>query len=276
MSQKYTEFSATCSAQHDLSNNVQRTQIEQGMKEEAMSICEQLEFSSQTELPFGLVLFQKDWHQGVIGILASRVKDQYHRPVIVFSNGYIKGSCRSIHGFHIRNALELIDTQHPDLIIKFGGHAMAAGLTIKESDYTLFSNIFDCVVRESVEEETLNGVVLSDGELLPEAFTLETAEIIRTGGPWGQAFPEPIFDGEFIVLNQRLVGEKHLKLMLEPLHRDFPTNNKMVDAIAFNIDLRRWPDASIKKIKLAYRLDINEFRGNQSLQLMVEYLEALS
>jgi single-stranded-DNA-specific exonuclease len=244
---------------------------------EAMAICERLEFGAQTELPFGLVLFQRDWHQGVIGILASRIKEKYHRPVIAFADGgdgFIKGSCRSISGFHMRDALDLIDTRNPGLILKFGGHAMAAGLTIKDVDYKTFSQAFDDLVRESVEEEALNGVVLSDGELTPEEFTLGTAEIIRAGGPWGQAFPEPIFDGEFKVLNQRLVGEKHLKLMLEPIHKDFPTN-KMVDAIAFNIDIRRWPDASVRKVKLAYRLDINEFRGNQTLQLMVEYIEPM-
>ncbi|MUK63489.1 single-stranded-DNA-specific exonuclease RecJ [Aliivibrio fischeri] len=257
--------------------NQTRKEIEQGMKEEAMAICERLEFGAQSELPFGLVLFQRDWHQGVIGILASRIKEKYHRPVIAFADGgdgFIKGSCRSIAGFHMRDALDLIDTRNPGLILKFGGHAMAAGLTIKEVDYKKFSQAFDDVVRESVEEEALKGIILSDGALTPEEFTLGTAEIIRAGGPWGQAFPEPIFDGEFKVLNQRLVGEKHLKLMLEPIHRDFPTN-KMVDAIAFNIDVRRWPDASVQKVKLAYRLDINEFRGNQTLQLMVENIEPL-
>ncbi|MBB1313934.1 single-stranded-DNA-specific exonuclease RecJ [Aliivibrio sp. SR45-2] len=257
--------------------NQTRKEIEQGMKEEAIAICERLEFGAQSELPFGLVLFQRDWHQGVIGILASRLKEKYHRPVIAFADGgdgLIKGSCRSISGFHMRDALDLIDTRNPGLILKFGGHAMAAGLSIKEVDYKRFSQAFDDVVRESVEEEALTGVVLSDGELMPEEFTLGTAEILRAGGPWGQAFPEPIFDGEFKVLNQRLVGEKHLKLMLEPIHKDFPTN-KMIDAIAFNIDVRRWPDASVQKVKLAYRLDINEFRGNQTLQLMVDYIEPI-
>ncbi|MGF1804961.1 single-stranded-DNA-specific exonuclease RecJ, partial [Aliivibrio sifiae] len=185
--------------------NQTRKEIEQGMKDEAMAICERLEFGAQSELPFGLVLFQRDWHQGVIGILASRIKEKYHRPVIAFADGgdgFIKGSCRSIPGFHMRDALDLIDTRNPGLILKFGGHAMAAGLTIKEVDYKKFSQAFDDVVRESVEEEALNGVVLSDGELTPEEFTLGTAEIIRAGGPWGQAFPEPIFDGEFKVLNQ--------------------------------------------------------------------------
>ncbi len=257
--------------------NQTRKEIEQEMKDEAMAICERIEFSEQSELPFGLALYQSDWHQGVIGILASRIKEKYHRPVIAFADGgdgLIKGSCRSISELHMRDALDLIDTRNPGLILKFGGHAMAAGLTIKQADYKKFSQAFDEVVRESVAKEALTGVILSDGELTPEEFTLGTAEIIRAGGPWGQAFAEPIFDGEFKVITQRLVGQNHLKLMLEPLHRGF-ASNKMVDAIAFNIDARRWPDASVQKVKLAYRLDINEFRDNQTLQLMVEYIEPI-
>lgn len=256
--------------------NQTRKEIEQGMKEEAMAICERLKLGTDSELPYGLALFQRDWHQGVIGILASRIKDKFHRPVIAFADGgegLIKGSCRSIVGLHMRDALDLIDTRNPGLILKFGGHAMAAGLTIKEADYERFSKAFDDVVRNSLEEEALKGVLLSDGELLPNELNMDTAELIRSGGPWGQAFPEPLFDGEFKVLHQKLVGEKHLKLMVEAVSRGFGSG-VMIDAIAFNVDLRRWPDASVKTVHLAYRLDINEFRGNRSLQLMVEDIEA--
>lgn len=256
--------------------NQTRREIEQGMKEEALAFCERLQFGDKSDLPYGVVLFQRDWHQGVIGILASRIKDAYHRPVIAFADGgdgLLKGSCRSIPGLHMRDALDLIDTQNPGIILKFGGHAMAAGLTIKEDNYQRFTALFDQVVRQSIDESALKGVVLSDGELAPEEFSLTIAETLRAGGPWGQSFPEPIFDGEFKVLHQKLVGEKHLKLMLEPLHKGFATN-KMVDAIAFNIDVRRWPDPAVKTIHLAYRLEINEFRGNQTLQLMVEHIEA--
>ncbi|MDN3609060.1 single-stranded-DNA-specific exonuclease RecJ [Vibrio ostreicida] len=255
--------------------NQTRKEIEQGMKQEALAFCERLQFGEQ-DMPSGLVLFQRDWHQGVIGILASRIKDKFHRPVIAFADGgegSIKGSCRSIAGLHMRDALDRIDTQHPGLIAKFGGHAMAAGLTILEKDFERFSELFDQVVKQELDDAALKGVILSDGELLPEEFSMHTAEILRAGGPWGQAFPEPIFDGEFKVLHQKLVGENHLKLMLEPLHQTHPTNI-MLDGIAFNVDLRRWPDASIKTVRLAYKLDINEFRGNQSLQLMIEHIEA--
>jgi single-stranded-DNA-specific exonuclease len=256
--------------------NQTRKEIEEGMKQEALAFCERLEFGENTELPYGLALFQRDWHQGVIGILASRIKEKYHRPVIAFADGgdgFIKGSCRSVPGLHMRDALDLIDTQNPGLILKFGGHAMAAGLTIKEADFTRFSHLFDQVVKQELDEAALKGIVLSDGELLPDQFSMHTAEMLRSAGPWGQGFPEPIFDGEFKLLHQKLVGEKHLKLMLEPLFKGHPTNI-MVDGIAFNVDLRRWPDASVKTVRLAYKLDINEFRGNQSLQLMVDHLEA--
>ncbi|MGR5530059.1 single-stranded-DNA-specific exonuclease RecJ [Vibrio alfacsensis] len=256
--------------------NQTRKEIEEGMKQEAMAFCERLQFGENSKLPCGLALFQRDWHQGVIGILASRIKDKFHRPVIAFADGgegTIKGSCRSILGLHMRDALDFIDTQNPGLIIKFGGHAMAAGLTIKEQDFERFSRLFDDVVKKELDEAALKGIILSDGELKPEEFSMHVAEQLRAGGPFGQAFPEPIFDGEFKVLHQKLVGEKHLKLMLEPLYRGHPTNI-MIDGITFNVDLRRWPDASVKTVRLAYKLDINEFRGNQSLQLMIDHIEA--
>ncbi|MCS0195181.1 single-stranded-DNA-specific exonuclease RecJ [Vibrio alginolyticus] len=256
--------------------NQTRKEIEEGMKQEAMAFCERLQFGEGNELPYGLALFQRDWHQGVIGILASRIKEKFHRPVIAFADGgegTIKGSCRSIPGLHMRDALDFIDTQNPGLIIKFGGHAMAAGLTIKEQDFERFSRLFDEVVKKELDEAALKGVIMSDGELKPEEFSMHVAEQLRSGGPFGQAFPEPIFDGEFKVLHQKLVGEKHLKLMLEPLYKGHPTN-MMIDGIAFNVDLRRWPDASVKTVRLAYKLDVNEFRGNQSLQLMIDHIEA--
>ncbi len=256
--------------------NQTRKEIEEGMKQEAMAFCERLQFGENSELPYGLSLFQRDWHQGVIGILASRIKEKFHRPVIAFANGgegTIKGSCRSIPGLHMRDALDFIDTQNPGLIIKFGGHAMAAGLTIKEQDFERFSRLFDEVVKKELDEAALKGLILTDGELKPEEFSMHIAEQLRAGGPFGQAFPEPIFDGEFKVLHQKLVGEKHLKLMLEPLYKGHPTN-VMIDGIAFNVDLRRWPDASVKTVRLAYKLDVNEFRGNQSLQLMIDHIEA--
>ncbi|OOE78993.1 single-stranded-DNA-specific exonuclease RecJ [Salinivibrio sp. PR6] len=253
--------------------NQTRKDIEQGMKQEAVAWCERLiAEQSERELPVGLALFQRDWHQGVIGILASRLKDQFHRPVIAFADGgdgLIKGSARSIPGLHMRDTLERIDTLNPGLIKKFGGHAMAAGLTIDEAQFDTFAKQFDSQVREQISEDDLKGVLLSDGPLQSHELGLETAEIIQAGGPWGQGFPEPQFDGIFKVLQQKLVGGKHLKLMVEP-----EGGGTMIDAIAFNVDLRRWPDPSTKTLRLVYRLDINEFRGNRSAQLIISHLEA--
>ncbi|OOE75275.1 single-stranded-DNA-specific exonuclease RecJ [Salinivibrio sp. ML290] len=253
--------------------NQTRKDIEQGMKQEAVAWCERLiAEQSERELPVGLALFQRDWHQGVIGILASRLKDQFHRPVIAFADGgdgLIKGSARSIPGLHMRDTLDRIDTLNPGLIKKFGGHAMAAGLTIDEAQFDTFAKQFDSQVREQISEDDLKGVLLSDGPLQSHELGLETAEIIQAGGPWGQGFPEPQFDGIFKVLQQKLVGGKHLKLMVEP-----EGGGTMIDAIAFNVDLRRWPDPSTKTIRLVYRLDINEFRGNRSAQLIISHLEA--
>lgn len=215
------------------------------------------------------MLYQPDWHQGVIGILASRIKDQFHRPVIAFAqeaeeSEYLKGSARSISGLHMRDVLERIDSLYPSLIIKFGGHAMAAGLTIHQDNFLKFQKIFDEVINLMIEPEQLEGIIYTDGELAPNELTLETAELLQYAGPWGQNFPEPLFEGDFKLLQQRVLNGKHLKLMVEQ------SNGVLFDAIWFNADLRCFPDFSIKNIKLIYKLDINEFRGNRNLQLKLE------
>jgi len=256
--------------------NQARKEIEQGMKLEALTICQNLFANAtalETEIPYAIVLYQSDWHQGVLGILASRIKDQFHRPVIAFAQdqaGILKGSARSIPGLHIRDVLERVYSQHPDLILKFGGHAMAAGLSIQESRFDDFRQIFNQTVSELLAEDQLQGTIWTDGELNANLLNLATAETLRQGGPWGQAFPEPLFDGEFKILQQRLVGEKHLKMMVEP-----KLGGPLLDAIAFNVDTRYYPDLSIKTARFAYKLDINEFRGNRSVQLLVDYMEPL-
>ncbi|MBT1443551.1 single-stranded-DNA-specific exonuclease RecJ [Shewanella sp. JM162201] len=250
--------------------NLERRELETGMQAEALKSLERLSLREE-DLPWGIALYQDDWHQGVIGILASRIKDRYHRPVIAFaeaSETEIKGSARSIKGLHMRDLLELISSRHPGLILKFGGHAMAAGLSLGKADFGRFASIFDQTVRELLSPELLTGEILSDGELALEFMTLDTAMLLRASGPWGQGFEEPLFDGHFRLLQQRLVGEKHLKMMVET-----ECGRLMLDAIAFNVDLSVWPDASIRHVQLAYRLDVNEFRGNQSLQLLVEHIE---
>ncbi|MBN6078365.1 single-stranded-DNA-specific exonuclease RecJ [Aggregatibacter actinomycetemcomitans] len=252
--------------------NQARKEIEQGMKLEALKICQNLT-ALENQLPHSIVLYQADWHQGVLGIVASRIKDQFHRPVIAFAqdhDGILKGSARSIPGLHIRDALERVYSQHPDLILKFGGHAMAAGLSINENYFANFQRIFNETVSELLAQEQLQGSIWTDGELSVNELNLNTAERLKSAGPWGQAFPEPSFDGEFKILQQRLVGEKHLKMMVEP-----KLGGPLMDAIAFNVDTRYYPDLSIKTAKLVYKLDINEFRGNRDIQLLIDYIEPL-
>ncbi|SUT94337.1 single-stranded-DNA-specific exonuclease RecJ [[Actinobacillus] rossii] len=255
--------------------NQTRKEIEQGMKQEALEICRKLTAleGKDNQLPLGVALYQSDWHQGVLGILASRIKDQFHRPVVAFaqdSEGILKGSARSVEGLHIRDALEQVHQRYPDMILKFGGHAMAAGLSIRAELFEQFQHAFNRVVSEWLGDDELKGTLWTDGELEPTLMNVQTAEKLRAAGPWGQAFPEPVFDGEFKVLQQRLVGERHLKMLLEPKQ-----GGQLLDAIAFNVDTRYYPDKSIQTAKLVYKLDINEFRGNRDIQLLVDYIEPL-
>ncbi|REL30566.1 single-stranded-DNA-specific exonuclease RecJ [Thalassotalea euphylliae] len=262
--------------------NKARREIEQGMQVEAERVLASLKFS-EDNLPFAIALFQKDWHQGVIGIVAGRLKEKFHRPSIVFAAAdadspnkdgvfdneqEIKGSARSIPGLHIRDLLEHIDSQHPNIIIKFGGHAMAAGLSIQAKNFDQFNQLFSQYAEAWLDKEQLTGTLLSDGELPASLMTIEFADLLQEAGPWGQQFPEPMFDDEFELLQQRIVGEKHLKLVVQK-------DNVAFDAIAFNIDVKAWPNSQAKKAHIAYKLSVNEFRGKQNVQLMVEHLKAL-
>jgi len=250
--------------------NRERRGIEQEMQQQALELLGQLSLNDQT-LPFGLCLYDPGWHQGVIGILASRIKERVHRPVIAFApgdNGEIKGSARSISGFHIRDGLDAVAARHPGLLKKFGGHAMAAGLTLSEHQLDAFRDAFDMEVRRQLDEGDLTRRILTDGELSPGDFSMELAETLRDAGPWGHHFPEPLFEGRFHLLQQRIVGQRHLKLVLMP-----EGGTQAVDAIAFNVDTLRWPDESVQTLRLVYRLDINEFRGQRTLQLMVDQLQ---
>jgi len=251
--------------------NQDRRSIEEGMQRQAMQIIAQMELKPEKEAPVAMTLYQGDWHQGVIGILASRVKDKLHRPTIVFADGdegEIKGSARSIPGIHIRDILDAVATRHPGLVTRFGGHAMAAGLTLPSSHYEKFAEAFVAEVTRHARDVDLQAVLETDGELTPQEFQLDLASELRFAGPWGQHFPEPVFAGQFKVLTQRLVGEKHLKMVLCA-----EGSETALDAIAFNIDPQVWPNNAIELVKVAYRLDVNEFRGQESLQLMVEQLE---
>jgi single-stranded-DNA-specific exonuclease len=260
----------TAQALDDL--NQERKSIETGMQRQALAIVEQLGIDDNA-MPAALCLFQPDWHQGVVGLLASRIKEKYHRPVVAFArgdNGELKGSSRSIPGLHIRDALDAVATQNPGLITKFGGHAMAAGLSLHEDKLAEFEQAFQQQVAQSLSDDDLQARLITDGSLDAPQISMQTAELLRDAGPWGQLFPEPCFEGDFKIVQQRIVGEKHLKLVLAPQNQP----ELAIDAIWFNIDTARWPNPDAEIVRCVFRLDINEFRGVENLQLMVQHLDA--
>lgn len=250
--------------------NIERRRIEAEMQTQALAHLDDPSwFEELAASSVSLCLYHEDWHQGVIGILASRIKDRVHRPVIAFApagDGEIKGSARSVSGLHIRDAIDAVAARHPGLVPKFGGHAMAAGLSLKSGDFAVFRDAFEDEVRRHIDPGDLQGVIYTDGELAAGELSLELAELLRAGGPWGQGFPEPVFDGRFEVRDCRIIGDKHLKLVLSP-----PGGDGLIDAIAFNSgqDLER---AASGEIHVAYRLDVNEYRGRRSAQLIIEHI----
>ena len=249
--------------------NRERREIEADMKTAAIDSIEQLHLA-ESGLPIGLCLYDQGWHQGVIGILASRVKEQFHRPVIAFApagEGEIKGSARSIPGLHIRDTLDSIAARQPQLLQKFGGHAMAAGLSLEAKNLPAFKEAFLYELENSLDQDALTGVIESDGQLTDDDFSLDLSEQLRQAGPWGQGFAEPLFDGRFTVLNARIVGDNHLKLSVRP-----ENSERTVDAIAFNLAAEH-PLQGGESIRMAYRLDTNEYRGMLNLQLVVNYIE---
>lgn len=253
--------------------NQERKQIEMEMKEQAMFALDKLSLNADN-LPIALCLFDKTWHQGVIGILAGRIKERYYRPVIAFawvSEDELKGSARSVPDLNIRDVLAAIDTDHPGLIKKFGGHAMAAGLSIHPDSIEPFRQALIAEVSKHLDLSQCKGELLTDGPLLANEFSLETAQLIQQAGPWGQQFPEPVFDNIFEVLDQRIVGKNHLKLTLVSTK-----GGEQVDAIAFNIDLKAWPNHRARHIHAAYKLDINYFQGKIRLQLLIQAMNAIA
>lgn len=247
---------------HEL--NQTRKDIEGDMQADAASALAALKF---TEPPAGICVFQPHWHQGVIGIVASRLKAQYSRPTIVFAEAdadTIKGSARSVTGVHIRDVLAGVNALHPDLIISFGGHAMAAGLTLARAKFDQFHQAFVDFLQQHYAPEQLSEAVYSDGELEPEFLNLDLASAIRDCLPWGQHCEEPQFQGEFHIVRRQWLGEKHLKLQLAEV-----VSGKLVDAIAFNQTKSAWP-LEHSRVALLYRLDVNRYQNRQYLQLMVQ------
>ena len=247
--------------------NHERKAIELSMQVQAERF---IEAQTLDQLDLGVCLFEPDWHEGVIGIVASRIKDKIYRPVIAFAQsekGVIKGSARSIPGFHMRDALDVIAKKQPNLLSKFGGHAMAAGLSIRQQDYDEFKQVFAQFVSDYYQDTAPQAKLETDGELDAQYFDLATAQLLQHSQPWGQHFPEPTFDCQVQIISQRIVGEKHLKLVLCPKNQ-----TDTVDAIWFNADLSRWPN-QLQTAHIVFQLDINEFRQQQTLQLLIMYMQ---
>jgi single-stranded-DNA-specific exonuclease len=252
--------------------NRERREIETDMKTRALEHVAAMHLDAR-QLPLGLCLYDPHWHQGVIGILAARIKEQFHRPVIAFAaagGGELKGSARSIPGLHIRDTLAAIAARHPGVLQKFGGHAMAAGLSLAEQRLSEFRQAFEQELEARLDAGALQGVIHSDGELQADDFSLELSELLRSAGPWGQEFPEPLFDGVFTVLNQRVVGGRHLKLSVRSAQ-----GARVLDAIAFQ-QADVGPLREGQQVRMAYRLDSNEYRGLLGLQLVVEFIQPLN
>jgi single-stranded-DNA-specific exonuclease len=246
--------------------NKDRREIEATMREQAFAYVNSLEAQ---KWPSCVCVYEQDWHQGVVGLIAARVKERCHRPVIAFareSEGFLKGSARSISGVHARDLLEAVSSTHPGMITKFGGHAMAAGLTIPEAEYAAFKEAVAAQLDRLYPEADFSGAIVSDGVLPDSAFNLRFARSLRDAGPWGSAFPEPTWNGDFELIEQRTVGENHLKMRLRPAD-----GGNVIDAIAFN----QAGPAYRGVVQLAYRLDVNEFRGVETPQLIVEQIAAL-
>lgn len=251
--------------------NAERREIEGRMQDDALDALGDIsDEDAGDELPYGLCLFHESWHQGVVGLVASRVKERIHRPVFAFARvdeRTLKGSARSIPGVHIRDVLEAIATQHPGLVDKFGGHAMAAGLSLKAGSLGIFRDVLNAELPRWLDAGDLEGAWLSDGELKQEELCLATAQLLRGAGPWGQGFPEPVFDGRFEVQAAKLVGENHLKMRVRP-----DGGQRSVNAIAFNQGSAL--DTLLNEhVRLVFRLDVNEYRGVESAQLIVEHAE---
>ena len=263
--------------------NVERRAIEEGMKAEALAALDELNLDELTgNIPPVICLYNPSWHQGVIGILAARIREKFHRPTVIFApadehdpdNTEIKGSARSISTIHIRDTFDEVASGNPGLLDKFGGHAMAAGLTLNESKLDQFKTAMCDVVARQADDDTFEEIHYSDGELQGEDFQLKHADQLRFAVPWGQHFPAPAFDNKFIIINKRILKEKHLKMILKPINIDKDgvfNQGRTVDAIAFNIDVNNWP-AEGEEVHLLYRLEVNEFRETCTLQLMVEKL----
>ncbi len=267
-------YAAQCAQQLDELNR-QRREIEATMQEDAMLKLDNMLTTQQAEIQqaYSICLFDQSWHQGVIGILASRIKDKYHRPVIIFASGNnneLKGSGRSINGFHLRDALDLVAKRHPELILKFGGHAAAAGLTIHAHLFTRFCEVFEEVAQTLMTPADLTRVIETDGDLDLSEINMELAEYLDRQ-VWGQGFPQPTFTARFFVESQRIVGEKHLKLKLRKMESTTQDQSMQKSAMIYDGILFFYQDLLPERIDAVYRLQVNEYNGKTSLQFLLEH-----
>ncbi|GAA4364226.1 single-stranded-DNA-specific exonuclease RecJ [Kangiella marina] len=250
--------------------NADRQQVEQEMQDEALAQIEKMPLDN-TESVVSLCLYEPHWHQGVVGLVASRLKEKTYRPCIVFADAdddTVKGSGRSVKEVHIRDALALVDAQNPNLIDKFGGHAMAAGLSLNKSNVEAFKLAFEAAVKQLLNGKVMEDVVETDGCLMADEYHLESAKLLANAGPFGQGFSEPAFDDEFAVVNQRIVGQNHLKLTLQK-----EGCSSTISAIAFRVDPQKWSQP-VSHIRAVFRPDINDYY-QEELQLIISHLEAL-
>ena len=259
--------------------NQERRSIEESMQAEALHLLKGLQLGQADCIPNVICLYKPDWHEGILGLLASRIKERYQRPVLIFARESksvgppykLKGSCRSVPKLHIRDALESVALEHADLAMKFGGHAMAAGLSICEDQLELLFTVLRQHVSKKLKKEDFIAVCLSDGELDITQINIKTARLLHDAGPWGAQFPEPTFDGIFIVEKQQILSKKHLKMTLShPEHEA-----SMLDAICFNVDVDKWNNEKTSALRCVYRLQINEYRGIEKLQLLIDYFQPI-
>ncbi len=250
--------------------NTQRKALQAGMQESAGAQVEKVIESLGNELPFSLCLYDPEWHQGIVGLVASKVKEATHRPVVAFApeqdgSDQLKGSARSVKGLHIRDVLAHVDAMHPGLMGAYGGHAMAAGLSLATANLDHFRDALEASTRHFLGDEPPQAERVTDGELPGTDLSLDFARELHALGPWGQRYPEPVFEGAFEVVDQRVVGGAHLKMVLRPLD-----GHEMIDAIAFG----KLPEdlGGARSARFLYRLDINHFRGVESAQLVIEHI----
>jgi single-stranded-DNA-specific exonuclease len=273
--------------------NEERREIEQRMQRDAVELAADAVLGDAGSESLGICLFDENWHQGVVGLVAGRIKERLHRPVIAFAraeDGSLRGSARSVPGVNIRDALDSIAARHPDLIDKFGGHAMAAGVSLRAGNLAAFRSAFAAEIAVRADREALTGVIYSDGALTADELCLDTARVLRGAGPWGQGFPEPIFDGEFTILDAKIVAGKHLKMQLQLPHSPYGALEAIafgyVGAVQIGAPQPAAPQPGAARadaadsapphrgatVQLAYRLEINEFRGSERVQLNCQHV----